>query len=150
MKIDKFQLSMIRGAIAKSFVVKHYRGGKVVVTKYPDMKNIVASEKQKVSRRLFRKAVKYAQKVFSNPALKEEKRRVLRRPRRLFQALMKEWFQLRKEREWRAERRIERWRRKVRENESGCNSERVRENDASSYTLPGVFAKHILLQRAIE
>ena len=39
------------------FVVKHYRNGKIVVTKYPDMNGIVASEKQRMQRDLFREAV---------------------------------------------------------------------------------------------
>ena len=95
---------MIRGAIGKRFVIKHYKYG-VVKTKYPDMSRIIPSEAQKMRRRLFKRAVVYAQKVFANPILKEEKRRMLRRPRRLFQALMKEWFNKRKETQFWNERR---------------------------------------------
>ncbi|MER3472106.1 MAG: hypothetical protein C4330_12505 [Chitinophagaceae bacterium] len=93
-------LRMIRGSIGKKYCVKHYKGGKVVVTKYPDMKGIIASEKQKAGRRLFKRAVLYAQKVYSHSALKEEKRRRLRRPKGLFQALMKEWFKGREEKKF--------------------------------------------------
>ena len=50
---------MIRGAVWKLFVVKHYKGGKIVVTKFPDMQGIVPSGKQRVRRDLFREAVLY-------------------------------------------------------------------------------------------
>ena len=100
---------MIRGAIGKRFVIKHYKYG-VVKTKYPDMSRIIPSEAQKMRRRLFKRAVTYAQKVYANPVLKEEKRRMLRRPKRLFQALMKDWFRQQKEKLFLNERRINRWR----------------------------------------
>ena len=64
-------------------------------------------------RRLFSKAVKYAQSVYANPVLKEEKRRMLRRPKRLFQALMKEWFSKRSERSYWNQRRLNSWQRQV-------------------------------------
>ena len=75
---------MIRGAIGKRFVVKHYQGHRVVITKYPDMTGIVPSEEQKLRRCLFKRAVRYAQKVYANPALKKERRKQLRRPKRVF------------------------------------------------------------------
>ena len=100
---------MIRGAIGKRFVIKHYKYG-VVKTKYPDMSRIISSEAQKMRRRLFKRAVAYAQKIYANSELKEEMRRILRRPRRLFQALMKEWFKQQKEKLFLNERRINRWR----------------------------------------
>lgn len=100
---------MIRGAIGKRFVIKHYKYG-VVKTKYPDMSRIIPSEAQKMRRRLFKRAVAYAQKIYANPELKEEMRKILRRPRRLFQALMKEWFKQQKEKLFLNERRINRWR----------------------------------------
>jgi hypothetical protein len=112
MKCIPFSVRMIQGAIAKTFVVKHYRHG-VVVTRYPNMKGIVASPTQQMSRRLFKKAVLYAQQVYANPALKSEKTSRLRRPRRLFQALMKEWFAKRKEKACRCERRRNCWTRNV-------------------------------------
>ena len=100
---------MIRGAIGKRFVIKHYKYG-IVKTRYPDMSRIVPSEAQRMRRRLFKRAVAYAQKVYANPVLKEEKRRMLRRPKRLFQALMKDWFRQQKEKLFLNERRINRWR----------------------------------------
>ena len=99
---------MIKGAIGKRFVIKHYVYG-AIMTKYPNMKNIIPSAKQKKSRRLFSLAVKYAQSIYANPALKEEKRRLLRKPKRLFQALMKEWFKKRAERNFWNQRRLRQW-----------------------------------------
>ena len=104
-----FLLRLLRGAIGKKLVVKHYRDGKVIMTRFPGMSGIVPSESQKWRRRLFKKAVTYARKVFQSPTLREEKRKRLRRPKRLFQALMKEWFRLRKEKEDYRQRRINKW-----------------------------------------
>ena len=109
MKKLPFIYRMIRGAIGKRFVIKHYKYG-VVKTRYPDMSRIVPSEAQRMRRRLFKRAVAYAQKVYANTVLKEEMRRMLRRLKRLFQALMKEWFRLLKEKLFLNERRINRWR----------------------------------------
>ena len=99
---------MIQGSIGKRFVIKHYKYG-VVKTKYPNMKNIIPSEAQKQRRRLFRLAVKYAQSIYANPALKEEKRKIMRRPKRLFQSLMREWFKKRAERNFWNQRRLKQW-----------------------------------------
>ena len=108
MKRIPFLYRLVRGAIGKRFVVKHYRGGQVVVTRYPDMRGIIPSEEQKRRRRLFTRAVRYARKVYATPALKEERRRLLRRPHRLFQALMKDWFRTQKEKDYRRQRRLQR------------------------------------------
>ncbi len=109
MKRIPFLYRTIQGAIGKRFVIKHYKGGKIVMTKYPDMTGIVPSEEQKMCRRFFKRAVAYANKVYANPALKAEKRRLLRKPKRLFQALMKEWYAKRKEKDFYRQRRIARW-----------------------------------------
>ena len=99
---------LIQGSIGKRFVIKHYKHG-IIKTKFPNMKNIIPTEAQKQRRRLFRLAVKYAQSIYANPVLKEEKRRLLRRPKRLFQALMKEWFKKRAERNFWNQRRLTQW-----------------------------------------
>ena len=108
MKQVSFLLSMIRGAIGKEFVVKHY-GRQVILTRYPNMEGIKPSRKQKQRRSLFKKAVLYAQNIYADPLLKEEKRRLLRRPKRLFQALMKEWFKQYEDSKARCEKRISVW-----------------------------------------
>ena len=87
-----FHLTLVRGAIGKEIVIKHYKGGRKVMTRYPDMSNIKPSVKQKRQRRLFKLATKYANEIFRDPVKREERRRTMRRPWRLYQALMKEWF----------------------------------------------------------
>ena len=108
MKRLPFILRNLRGAIGKRFVIKHYKY-EIIKTKFPNMKNIIPSEAQKQRRRLFRLAVKYAQSIYANSALKEEKRKLLRRPKLLFQALMKEWFRKRDERNFWNQRRLTQW-----------------------------------------
>ncbi|HEX2606590.1 MAG TPA: hypothetical protein VHK91_04385 [Flavisolibacter sp.] len=107
-----FKEKMIQGRIGKRYVIKHYKTYKVK-TKVPDMSNIIPSRGQKRQRRLFRLAVQYAQEIYWNPAKREEKERIYRRPWRLFQKLMKEWFKKRKAKREAAQRRLNIWRRKV-------------------------------------
>jgi hypothetical protein len=61
-----FLYTLIQGSIGKSFVIKHYRYG-VVMTRYPNMKNIRPSKAQKVQRNLFKEAVSFAQWVLRDP-----------------------------------------------------------------------------------
>ena len=65
-----FYYRMIRGAIGRKFVVKHYEGGRVVVTRFPDMSGIVATEKQRVRRDLFREAVVWAKWIIGDEGRK--------------------------------------------------------------------------------
>ena len=62
---------MIRGTIGKKIVVKQYRHG-TVITKYPDMKKIIASERQRNCRDLFKEAVAFAGAINNNPEKKKE------------------------------------------------------------------------------
>jgi hypothetical protein len=98
----------VSGAIGKKYVIKQYKKGQVV-TRYPDMSGIVPSTKQKVRRRLFARAVRYAQSIYWKPELKAEWKRKLRRPRRLFQALMKQYYRQLRQKEERRESRIWKW-----------------------------------------
>lgn len=52
-------------------VFKSYSYG-TVVSKVPDMSNIVPSEKQKTERRKFREAVAYAKQIIADPTKKAE------------------------------------------------------------------------------
>jgi hypothetical protein len=107
-----FKEKMIQGRIGKRYVIKHYKTYKVK-TKVPDMSKIIPSRGQKRQRRLFRLAVQYAQEIYWNPVKREEKERIYRRPWRLFQKLMKEWFKKRKAKREAAQRRLNMWRRNV-------------------------------------
>jgi len=62
MKKLPFEYNLIRGAIGKQFVIKHYRYG-IVKTKFPDMSKIRASKRQRSCRNLFSAAVVYARMI---------------------------------------------------------------------------------------
>ena len=101
-------LLKISGALGKKIVVKQC-SNKQVVTRYPNMGGIVATQEQKGNRRLFARAVRYAQSFYWKPELKAEWKRKLRRPRRLFQALMKQYYRQLRQREEKRESRILKW-----------------------------------------
>ena len=72
-------LRTIRGGFKGHFVIKHYRGGHVVMTKFPDMSSIIASVQQRRCRNLFAKAVLYAKSVIDDPELKAAWQKKIRR-----------------------------------------------------------------------
>jgi len=72
-------LRTIRGGFKGHFVIKHYRGGLVVMTKFPDMSGIIASLQQRRCRNLFAKAVVYAKSVIGDPELKAAWQKRIRR-----------------------------------------------------------------------
>ena len=84
-------LLMIRGAVGKSFVIKHYKFG-IFMTKFPDMTKIVASKKQRVRRDLFAEAVAWAKTVIADKAKKEEWQKRLKRTKRVYHAAIKEFM----------------------------------------------------------
>jgi len=73
-----FSLQLIRGAIGKEFVIKHYRYG-AIKTKYPDMTRIIASARQRKCRNIFKEAVAYARQVIADPVIKAAWQKRLRR-----------------------------------------------------------------------
>jgi hypothetical protein len=64
-----FLLTLVQGAIGKEYVIKHYSYG-IVKTKYPDMRRIVASDRQQQCRNLFKAAVTHAKTIMANPVQK--------------------------------------------------------------------------------
>ncbi|MCU7549362.1 hypothetical protein OCK74_09570 [Chitinophagaceae bacterium LB-8] len=108
-QVPRLLLGMIRGSIGKCFVVKHYRGNKkkkwkkrIVITKYPDMSRIVASEKQRVRRDLFKEAVVYAQWILSDPEQKKAFRKTLPRKKRkhVYQAAIRLYMGMQGDKQW--------------------------------------------------
>lgn len=93
-KIPSLLLGLIRGAVGKSFVVKHYKGGRVVVAKYPDMSGIVPSVRQQERRALFREAVVYARWMVGDEERKKAFRKTLPRKRRkqVYQAAIQRYM----------------------------------------------------------
>lgn len=92
MKKLPFSLRILRGAIGRSFVVKHYRFG-IVVTKYPNMLRVKPSQSQLRCRQAFREATAFARAVFQDPLQKQAWQKRLGNPRHLFQAIIKVYFQ---------------------------------------------------------
>ena len=82
---------LIRGAIGKKYVIKHYRYG-VIMTRFPDMTRIIASGKQRKCRNLFREAVAFAMSVMADPVQKEAYKKKLKVRYRLFNRLIKEYM----------------------------------------------------------
>ena len=72
-------LRSLRGGFKRHFVIKHYRGGVVVITKFPDMSGIMASVQQRRCRNLFAKAVVYAKSVIADPVVKAAWQKKIRR-----------------------------------------------------------------------
>jgi hypothetical protein len=103
-QIPRLLLSIIRGAVGKRFVVKHYRGKrkKLVVTRYPVISGIVASEQQRVRRDLFREAVVYARWIISDEERKKAFRKKLpgRKQRHVYQAAIQLYMSRQGDQQW--------------------------------------------------
>jgi hypothetical protein len=102
MKKGPFLYRMIRGAVGKRFVVKHYKGGKVVVTRFPDMSGIVPSKKQRARRDLFREAVVYAKWMIEDRERKKAFRKKLPRKKRgkVYQAAIRLYMRMQGDKGW--------------------------------------------------
>ena len=92
-----FSLTLIRGAIGKEFVIKHYSYG-AIRTRYPDMTRIIASAKQRKCRNLFKEAVEYAKQVIADPVEKAAWQKRLRKRNGVFNAAVK-FYMLKEKRE---------------------------------------------------
>jgi hypothetical protein len=97
-----FYYRIIRGAIGKQFVVKHYKGGRIVKTRFPDMSGIVPTEKQKVRRDLFREAVVWAKWVIADEERKLAFKNTLPRKKRkkVYQAALQMYMRMRGNKQW--------------------------------------------------
>jgi hypothetical protein len=105
-------LGMIQGAVGKLFVVKHYRkGGKrsgkkkrkrMVVTRYPNMSGIVASQKQRERRDLFREAVVYARWIVADEERKRAFRKTLphKKQKQVYQAAIQLYMSKKGDQQW--------------------------------------------------
>ena len=100
--IPRILLRMMRGAVGKSFVVKRYAGGRMVVTHFPDMSGIVATGKQKVRRDLFKEAVVWAKWVIADEGRKLAFKGTLPRKKRrkVYQAALQMYMKMRGSKEW--------------------------------------------------
>src|SRR5688572_27264041 len=100
--IPRLLVRMIRGAIGKNFVVKHYKGRRLVVTRFPDMSGIEATEKQKVRRDLFREAVVFAKWIIAEDVRKLAFKDTLPRKKRrkVYQAALQMYMREKGNKRW--------------------------------------------------
>ena len=81
-----------RGRINKeSMVIKNY-GDKAVVSRVPDMSNVVPTEKQIKAKGCFAKAVAYAQAIIADPVKKAAYQKKLPKGKTVYHAALKEYM----------------------------------------------------------
>lgn len=73
-------------------VIKKY-GDKTVVSKYPDMSNIVPSESQKEKRNRFAEAVSYAKTINSSSIFRNDFLKRVGNVKSVYQSALKEFLQ---------------------------------------------------------
>ena len=73
-------------------VIKKY-GDKTVVSKYPDMSNIVPSDSQKEKRNRFAEAVSYAKTINSSSILRNDFLKRVGNVKSVYQSALKEFLQ---------------------------------------------------------
>lgn len=86
-KTIPFPLSMLQGSIGKKIVIKQTKNGPVL-SKFPEMDNVVPSVKQVKQRNYFTEAVAYAKSIYADPVQKAMWEKKLGREGRLFNKLM--------------------------------------------------------------
>jgi hypothetical protein len=84
-------LEALQGTIGKELVIKQYCD-KVVVTRYPDMSKVKATERQKEQRRKMKEANDYAKAVLKNPELKAFYEKQLQPGESIYRKAIKEYF----------------------------------------------------------
>jgi hypothetical protein len=87
---ENTMLRSMKGRIG-DIVIKQY-GDKTVVSKYPDMSNIIPSDSQKEKRSRFAEAVAYAKTINSSPILKADYLKRVGEVRSVYQHALKEFL----------------------------------------------------------
>ena len=85
----------LSGAVNNQLVYKT-RNGKTFISKYPNMKKVVASEKQLLEKSIFRDAVHYAQSILADPGKKSEIAKRTPKGKLIYHQAIKEFYALRK------------------------------------------------------
>lgn len=78
------------GHINKEIVIKQYSYG-TVITKFPDMSNVVPSKKQKKAKTWFAQAVAFAQSINNNPVEKAKWMKKVKKGSSVYQTALK-WY----------------------------------------------------------
>ncbi|HEU0112838.1 MAG TPA: hypothetical protein VFQ73_18325 [Flavisolibacter sp.] len=84
-------LSGLSGTLGKEIVFKQY-ADKVVVSKYPDMSKVKASELQKLSRKRMKEATAYASHINRNPELRAAFEKTLQPGQTVYREAIKAYF----------------------------------------------------------
>ncbi|HWI90444.1 MAG TPA: hypothetical protein VNT20_04175 [Flavisolibacter sp.] len=84
-------LKGLSGRIGEYFVVKQYKG-KTIVSKYPDMRAVERSRKQRKNNQKFRNAVRYAQAVMGNEKLIMQYKKKVKKGQSVFHYLIGEYM----------------------------------------------------------
>lgn len=85
-------LEELKKLLGKEMVVKQYAHGKVI-TKFPDMSNIVPSKQQKQERSKFKEAVAYAQVILQDPEKKAAYQKKIAPGQTVYHFALKEYLQ---------------------------------------------------------
>ncbi len=95
-RVSKHSLfEALSGALGKEIVFKRY-ADKTVVSRYPDMSKVKASERQKAQRELMKEANAYAGKVKRDPLLRAAYEKDLKPGESVFHKAKKAFFEKRK------------------------------------------------------
>ena len=95
MQIAEAPAREIKRTRKDNIIIKQY-GGKTVISKFPDMSNIIPSEPQKQKRSRFAEAVAYAKTINNSEILKADFIKRSGEVRSVYQAALKEFLN----REW--------------------------------------------------
>lgn len=90
-KKQSFPACILSGAIGKKVVIKRYREG-TVISRYPDMTRIVASDSQRECRNLFKEASAFAKAINNDPEKKEAYRKKIKKDNSVFRSAIKEYM----------------------------------------------------------
>lgn len=88
-------LKGISGSINKEIVVKQYVH-RTVITKYPDMSNVIPSARQERSNSLFADAVKYAKWILADKRRFEEYKQSMQPGERVYNHAIKSYMAIHK------------------------------------------------------
>jgi hypothetical protein len=88
-------LEALSGALGKEIVIKQY-ADKTVVSKYPDMSKVKASQRQRAQRELMAQANAYASSINRSPVLRAKYKKKLKAGESVYHFAIKEFFKKRK------------------------------------------------------
>jgi hypothetical protein len=85
----------LSGALGKEIVFKQYKD-KTVISKYPDMSKVKASEGQKAQRALLTEATEYASRINRDVRLRVAYQKKIKKDESVYRYAIKEFFEKRR------------------------------------------------------